>query len=177
MVTIVSREQCGLTPANPARMTYDAFRPIFGVTVHCTVTPAADPVATWREIQREYQSGRNVNHAAYGDIPYHDGITQDGRILAGRDHRYVGAHALSTHNIANRGTIGVALIGTGDNISPAAQSALRAWVYLMTLELGRRPLLFDHLDWRALGGISTACPDPATVAFIAQLRAEARDGH
>lgn len=176
MVEILTRDQCGLALPNRDRLSGRLPDHVVGVTVHCTVTPTADPVATWRQIQAEYLSGNNVNHAQYGDIPYNDGITLDGRILTGRPHGYVGAHALSTNNIANRWTLGVAIIGTGATITPAAEQALRTWLYLATLEIGHRPLLFDHLDWRAYGGISTACPDPATVAFVGQLRAEARAG-
>lgn len=171
---ILTRAQCGLAPANLAHLSIRSpDRPV-GITVHCTVTPTSDPVATWRQIQQEYLSGNNVNHAVYGDIPYNDGITLDGRILQGRDHRYVGAHALSAYNVANRVTLGVALIGTGANITPQAVTALRQYIYLATLELGHRPLLFDHYDWRALGGIATACPDPPTAFVVGQLRAEAR---
>jgi len=177
MVTIVTREQCGLQAPNPARMSTRPIGQVVGVTVHCTVTPTNDPLATWRQIQREYLDGNNVNHERYGDIPYNDGITLDGRILAGRAHGFVGAHALSTDNMANEITYGVAIIGSGTTITPAAEQALRVWLYLCTIELGRRPFVLDHLDWRAYGGIATACPDPATVAFVQQLRAEARAGH
>jgi hypothetical protein len=171
---ILSRADCGLAPPNTARLSLRGAERLIGVTVHCTVTPAADPVATWRQIQREYLTGNNVNGQKYGDLPYNDGITLDGRILQGREHKYVGAHATSSQNIANRLTLGVALIGTGASITPAAEAALRAYLYLAALELGHRALLWDHCDWRALGGISTACPDPPTIAFVAQLKAEAR---
>lgn len=177
MVTIVTREQSGLLAPNLARMGTRPIGDVIGATVHCTVTPAADPLATWRRIQREAMMGALPSGDLYGDIPYNDGITLDGRILQGRRHVYVGAHAKSNGNVANVHTIGVAIIGTGANITPAAETALRTWLYLLTLELGRRPILFDHLDWRALGGIVTACPDPPTIAFVEQLRRESRAGH
>lgn len=174
---VVSRAEMGLAPANTARLSLRGTDRLVGVTVHCTVTPTADPVATWRQIQAEYLSGNNVNHTVYGDLPYNDGITLDGRILQGRDHKYVGAHAMSTTNVANRVTLGVALIGTGANITPAAEAALRGYLYLASLELGHVPLVFDHYDWHALGGIATACPDPPTAFVVGKLRAELRGGH
>lgn len=177
VVQILDRTHLGLLPPNERRLSRRPIGNVIGVTVHCTVTPTVAPATTWRQIQAEYMDGHNVNHEVYGDLPYNDGITMDGAIFAGRDHGYVGAHAKSTDNMANNITLGVALIGTGQSISAQAEAALRTWLYLVTLELGRRPILFDHLDWRALGGISTACPDPATVAFVSQLRAEARAGH
>lgn len=176
MTTIVRRDQMKLAPPNLARLSIRRPDKVIGVTVHCTITPSADPVGTWKQIQAEYLSGHNVNHEQYGDLPYNDGITMDGRILEGRAHAYVGAHAASTNNVANRTTLGVAIIGTGDNITPQAIAALRTYVYLATLELGHRPLLFDHYDWRALGGIATACPDPPTAFVVGLLRAEARAG-
>lgn len=176
MVKIVTRQQMNLAPPITNRMSRRAPDKLIGVTVHCTVTPSDDPIGTWRAIQREYQSGQNVNHQVYGDLPYNDGITLDGRILQGRAHQYVGAHALSSTNVANRVTLGVAIIGTGASIAPAAITALRAYVYLATLELGHVPVLFDHYDWKTLGGIATACPDPPTAAVVAAFRRELR-GH
>jgi len=175
VVDIVRRSQWGAAPENPARLSERAPDKVVGITVHVTVTPTNDPLRKWRQIQTEYLNGNNVNHTKYGDIPYNDGITLDGRIVEGRAHHWVGAHATSATNVANRVTLGVALIGTGNGITPDAKAALRAYVYLATLELGHRPLLFDHYDWAAMGGISTACPDPPTAAFVAQLRQEARD--
>lgn len=175
--TIVTRQQCGLLAPNVARLSLRPVAQVVGVTVHVTVTPATDPLERWREIQHAAMNGSLPSGDHYGDIPYNAGITSDGRILAGRDGKYVGAHALSTGNVANIHTFGYALIGTGGVITRQAQTALRTAVYLTTLQLGRRPLLFDHFDWRALGGIATACPDPPTAAFVDQLRREARAGH
>lgn len=177
MVTIVGRDQVPLTQPEPARLRARSGKPVVGITVHVTVTGAADPLGTWRNIQGAAMGGSLPSGDIYGDIPYHDGISMDGRIIAGRNHRWVGAHAKSTNNLANEVTDGVAVIGTGAGISDAAKAALRAYIYLWTLEHHRRPLLFDHRDWWALGGIQTACPDPAIIAFVDQLRQEARSGH
>lgn len=177
MVDIWSRERCGLAPPDTSRLTKRDPGALVGVTFHVTVTPASDPVHTWQRIQAEYMSGNNVNHVKYGDLPYNEGVTLDGRILQGRQHRYVGAHATSDNNVANRVTLGLAVIGTGAGLSHAAQQAIREWLHLLRVELGHAPVLFDHYDWRAAGGIATACPDPAVAAFVALLRAEQRAGH
>lgn len=177
MVEILSREQCGLVPPDTSRLSFAHDDTVVGVTVHCTVTPTKDPVRKWREIQAQAMAGTLPSGDHYGDTPYNDGITLDGRILAGRSHSFVGAHAKSTHNLANRVTIGVAVIGDGKILTDPAKAALRVWLYLWTLEYGRRPQLFDHKDWLALGGIATACPDPPTIAFVNRLRLEARAGH
>ena len=171
---ILTRAQCGLLPPNLNRLEVATPGQLVGVTVHCTVTPTADPLATWRDIQSAEMRGADPSHDTYGDIAYNAGVTLDGRILTGRDRQWVGAHATSTNNVANRITIGVALIGTGGTITPAAELALRECLALAHLAFGHAPLIFDHLDWRALGGIATSCPDPPTVAFVAQLKAEAR---
>lgn len=160
----------------PSRLAVRSGRPVLGITVHVTVTGAGDPLGTWRNIQGAAMGGSLPSGDLYGDIPYHDGISMDGRIVAGRNHRYVGAHAKSARNLANELTDGVAFIGTGQGVSDAAKAAFRAYLYLWTVEHHRRPILFDHRDWWALGGIQTACPDDPIAAFVAQLRAEARTG-
>lgn len=174
MVEIVRRHELGLRPEDPSRLSQRPAGALLGVTVHVTVTGASDPVGTWRRIQAEYLDGTNVNHQRYGDLPYNDAVTMDGRILEGRAHHWTGAHALSAGNIANVHTLGVAVIGTGAGISQPAKRALRAYVYLAGLELHRPPALFDHFDWAAFGGIATRCPDPPIAAFVGQLRAEQR---
>lgn len=173
---IVTRAEWGALPENPARLSERAPTRLVGLTVHHTATSPLDPIGTWRQIQRDYLSGNNVNHERYGDTPYNDGITANGLILVGRAHHWKGAHARSARNIANEWTLGVAYVGDGDQLTDAARTALRLYVYLATLEIGHRPLLFDHNDWLALGGISTHCPGNALEAFVGQLRDEARHG-
>lgn len=176
MVQILTRSQCGLALPIPTRLAARTGSPVVGITFHVTVTPTDDPVAKWRQIQAEAMGGSLPSGDIYGDLPYHDGITLDGRILQGRAHRHVGAHATSAHNVANVATDGLAVIGDGRTLTEGAKAAIRAYVYLWTLEHDHRPQYFDHLDWRALGGIATACPDPPIVQFVDQLRREAREG-
>lgn len=177
MVTIVKRDKVPLAQPITSRLAVRSGAPVIGITFHVTVTGSADPCGTWRNIQGAAMGGALPSHDHYGDIPYHDGISMDGRIIEGRSHKYVGAHATSTHNVANTTTDGLAVIGSGNGLTDAAKLAIRTYVYLWTLEHHRRPVLFDHKDWRALGGIATACPDAAVEAFVAQLRQEARTGH
>lgn len=176
MVDVVRRARVPLAAPIYSRMQSRGDTAVVGITVHITASGADDPLGKWRAIQGAAMGGSLPSGDVYGDIPYHDGISMDGRIIEGRSHRFVGAHASSTGNLANRVTDGVAVIGTGAGISDGAKAALRTYVYLWTLEHHRRPLIFDHYDWRALGGIATACPDPAVAAFVAKLRQEARDG-
>lgn len=95
----------------------------------------------------------------YGDISYNAGCTDGGLILAGRDPRWVGAHARTLHNVANLSTYGIAYLGSGSP-TPAAVQALRAYIYVVILSLGHgHPIILPgHQDWRPFGGIATACP-------------------
>lgn len=176
MTRIITRREAGLALPIPSRLQRRDGRDVLGITFHVTVTGWDDPTRKWREIQGAAMGGALPSGDVYGDIPYHDGISLAGDILQGRAHVYVGAHAKSTGNLANVATDGVAVIGDGKWLTEPAKNAIRAYVYLWTLERGRRPLLFDHNDWRALGGIATACPGKAVEGFIAQLRREARSG-
>lgn len=173
MTQFLTREQLHLAPPIPSRLEV-AHDLVTGITLHCTGSPATNAALKWHDIQREAMAGTLPSHDLYGDHPYNAGVSLGGDVFAGRDHRWVGAHAASTHNVANRTTLGVALVGDGHTLDAKAEQAIRACVYLFQVAYRRKPLIFDHLDWRALGGIATACPGPAMVAFTAKLRAELR---
>lgn len=176
MVEIVPRDLCGLIAPDLTRLSTRT-DVVTAITVHDCGADVADPVAKWRQIDELARSGMLPSHDLYGDVPYNAGVTQDGRILEGRSAQYVGAHAASDNNVANRVSLGVCLIGSGQSIAPAAEEALRQY-FAVAAYVGRVHglLPFDHLDWRAFGGIITACPGPATVAFVAQIRADQRAG-
>lgn len=169
-----TREQAGLAAPDLGRL---AIRRdvVTGITFHCTGSPALDPVAKWRQIQQLAMLGKLPSRDLYGDQPYNAGIVLTGAfagvILPGRDLKYVGAHAASTDNVANRTTLGVAVIGDGSILSAAGWEAIEALVYVWAFGVYKRGLQpFDHLDWRAAGGITTACPGPAVIARVAAMK-------
>lgn len=168
-----TREQLHLALPNPARLSQRS-DVVVGITLHCTGAPTNDTVSKWRQIQALAMTGALPSGDRYGDHPYNAGVNLGGDIYAGRDTHWNGAHAASTHNVANRTTDGIALIGDGHTLTVAAEAAIRGCVYLFEVRYKRKPLIFDHLDWHALGGIATACPGPAMVSFTARLRAELR---
>lgn len=174
---IVSRAEWGALAENPARLSERQPSRIVGVTVHHTASSGADPIGEWRGIQRAAMSGKNVNGTIYGDIEYNDGFDAVGRLYVGRAHHWKGAHALSARNLANETTLGLAYIGNGDHLTAPAIAALRAYLYLATLEIGHRPLLFDHADWRPLGGIATHCPGAQLETVVQSIRDAWRHGN
>lgn len=168
---VVTRQECGLRPPNPARLTLRGGQPIWGIVAHITVTGASAPAATWRTIQAEYMDGHNVNHTVYGDLPYNVGISMDGRIFEGRDNRWVGAHAVSRNNVLNRQTIGVAFIGMPGQLTDAAKLAYKAIVYVTAVQLHRPMTLLCHSDAVAFGGPATSCPDEPIRSFVRSVAA------
>lgn len=170
-----TREQCGLRAPNPGKLALRANGPkggVLGVTVHWTgFASGPDPLATWRGIQRAEME------AEYGDLSYNAGVTDGGLILAGRDAKYVGAHAKAHANLANLSTYGVAYIGDRAP-TPAGIQALRAYIYvtILSLRLGHTILLPGHQDWVPFGGIPTACPgtlEPVVRAIRLDIGAKA----
>lgn len=176
MVNIVTRTECGLPAPNLARLS-KRVDVVTSITVHDCGADVTDPIGKWRQITELAMSGRLPSGDTYGDCPYNAGVTQDGRILEGRSASYVGAHAASHDNIANRVSLGVCLVGSGQSISAAAKEALLEYFELGAY-VSHRPALipFDHLDWRAFGGIVTSCPGPATVLWVARIREDQRAG-
>jgi hypothetical protein len=156
----ISRAQCGLATPNPARLTKRTDQ-VWGVTKHHTggnrPRSASESMGQWRALQAAAMSGANVNHTRYGDIEYNVGFDDFGQILVGRGNEWVGAHATSRNNVANRQTFGAVYLGSGDP-SPAAMQAFHAYCYVAGFTLGHAPLTLGHLDWVKWGGIPTACP-------------------
>jgi hypothetical protein len=157
----VTRAQSGLAAPDHSRLS-PRTDPIVGVTKHHTAgeTPRTplDSLRIWREIQSSAMSGANVNHTRYGDIEYNAGFDNFGQVLVGRDNGVVGAHATSTSNVANRLTLGIAFIGSGDPTADALH-ALAAYVFVVAYSITHHtPLDFAHRDWARYGGIVTDCP-------------------
>lgn len=173
-----TRSELGLLEPNTSRLggRHDL---VTGITWHCTGSATRDPIGKWLQIQELAMAGKLPSRDTYGDHPYNAGIVVDGdhrgAVLVGRDPKWVGAHAASSHNVANRTTIGIAIIGDGTTLSPSARTAMKAVVYVLAFGTYKRGLLaFDHLDWRGLGGIATACPGSAVIAEVNAMRARFR---
>lgn len=171
-----TREEAGLFTPNPQRLSTRTDL-VIGVTLHRTGSRTSDPLAKWKAIQQEAMLGTLPSGDKYGDTPYNAGIVIDGphaaAILPGRDPRWVGAHATSTKNVANRITLGLCVIGDG-SLTPAARAAIAGYVYVAALTYKRGMFLFDHLDFKALGGIPTSCPGDEIADYIAELRGQFR---
>lgn len=175
MTKVWTRAELHLAPPNVARLSprHDL---VTGITLHCTGAPVSGGggPAKWLQIQHLAMTGALPSGDVYGDHPYNAGVTLGGDVYQGRDNEWVGAHATSSHNVANRTTEGIALLGDGHVVTPEAENAIRLCITFYELRYKRRPVLFDHRDWRNLGGIATACPGAAVVRLTDKLRAELR---
>lgn len=152
---------------------------VTGITFHRTgerVKPSQTR-DVWKGIQQSAMNGTLPSGDRYGDHPYNVGVPVDGpdagNVYIGRDTRWNGAHAASTKNVANRVTLGVAVIGDGE-LTPKARDAIRGVVWVAALTYRRGLFLYDHLDWKALGGIATSCPGDDVADFVLDLRAHFR---
>lgn len=173
---VVTRQECGLRPANPARLQPRGGQPLWGITAHVTVTGSGAPAQTWRQIQAEYTSGNNVNHTVYGDLPYNVGISMDGRIFEGRSDQWVGAHAVSKNNLLNRQTLGVVFICQPGELTQAAKLAFRTVVLVNAAKYHRTLNLLCHSDAVLFGGPATGCPDDPIRPFVRSVAADAAHG-
>lgn len=118
---------------------------------------------------------RNIQHyhvgtLGYGDIAYGLLIDPNGVVYLGRDERvYVGAHAASHDNVANRLTHGVCFLGdlTVKFPSPAAQRAA-FWCLELMRFAGSGLLCWEHREWATYGppALPTACPGDAGARWV-----------
>lgn len=173
-----TREQCGLYTPNTGRLGSRTDL-VTSLTLHCTGSTVRDPLAKWLQIQQLAMAGQLPSGDRYGDHPYNYGLVLDGAhagaILPGRDLRWKGAHATSTGNIANRTSVGIAIIGNGETFTAAADKALAVLIFVLAFGTYKRGLqIFDHLDWAGDGGIPTACPGRAVIAKADALRKHVR---
>jgi len=158
----VTRDQAGLQPPNLARLSrHDPHDRRWGVTKHHTAgaTPHVplDSFRIWRELQASAMSGNNVNHTRYGDIEYNVGFDDFGQILVGRDSQWVGAHAASANNVANRMTFGAAYLGRATRrCRPSTRSTPTCTSRPCRSE--HAAITLGHKDWSRWGGIITDCP-------------------
>jgi hypothetical protein len=172
-VTFHDRASIGLRPPNTAHLTLrtaaERTTQHMGETFHHTGAGGAlfhqDPFARLRGIQAYH-----MDHLGYGDIAYEGGFDGDGNTFGLRDGIYVGAHAGSTGNIANRLTDGIVWLEDARGITTAGLQAFRWWVNLYTWVLRRPPVVYAHRWWaEGHGGLPTACPGDdwdAVVHFV-----------
>ena len=165
---VVPRSAWGAKPARPSRMT-----PSSGwnrITVHHSAEPnsplspsaLSDSTNSIRLIQKYHME--DPGHR-WGDIGYHFLIDSSGRVFAGRDLAWQGAHAGGSNN---RGNIGICLLGDFSRGSPpsAAKSALELLIEELRAGHGiPRSQVFAHNHF---GG--TACPGPALTSFVRRFR-------
>ena len=161
------------------------------LVLHHTATPNAGSGSDWPARVRQIWGFHTITND-WGDIGYHFLIDPNGVIYEGR---YQGLRTDGTvidgaHNYGfNRGTIGIAMLGTFEGVAPTAhaQAALDNLVaYLMTSARiqpdttayyahQRMTLntIVGHRDAQ-LPGRSTACPGTTLHALLPSIRVKAR---
>lgn len=128
-----------------------------GLTWHWTADGGhlfhPDPVQRLRGIWAYH-----VNTLGYGDIAYEGAFDADGNTFGLRDNRYVGAHAQSTLNEANRKTDGIVFLEDARGWTPAALAAFVWWHNLYRFARHHDPTHYAHRYWGRHGGQPTFCP-------------------
>jgi hypothetical protein len=160
------------------------FEPVAAIVIHHThgLNADPDPARTIREIHRFHTIDRG-----WGDIGYNFLIDSAGAIYEGRTNErggdvcagedasgrgVVGAHARTK----NRGSIGIALLGTYDDVRPtdAAVDALRDLVAGLAvrhgLDVAAADSILGHGDVAA-----TTCPGWGVRQILGQLRIAAAE--
>lgn len=187
-IDFLTRAQWRAAPERPGHLSRRRDL-LVGVTFHHTTGANLGDTDTG-------QWARNIQHfcfgRGYGDIEYnamirafvdpHDGKPR-GLFVEGRSARWVGAHATSTDNLANRTTSGVALMGDADEVlsHPKLVPTVRAlvglaWYFqLMYAHANgiKRSQRWGHREWHdhpSHGGIATACPRDSLLAIVHELK-------
>jgi N-acetylmuramoyl-L-alanine amidase len=168
-VAVIARSTWGAAKARDDRMEKNKGG-YTRITVHHSADP--NPVAldgttaktyeAVREIQKAHMDGKNTH---YGDIGYHFVIDPYGRVIAGRDLEWQGAHAYGDNNIQN---IGICLIGNFDEERPtqAALDALRREIEELRARYGiAKDHVLGHRELRA-----TECPGKYLMEWIKGYR-------
>jgi N-acetylmuramoyl-L-alanine amidase-like protein len=144
----------------------------FRITVHHTGRPftsaaAAITASKISAIQRDHQV-----RSGWADIAYHFVIDRAGRTWQGRVLSLQGAHA--GNDAANRGNIGVCLLGNFDVQRPTPEQAEATRALILQLENRFRigpESVFAHREVRAAHGLgSTGCPGRHLQSLVDELR-------
>lgn len=120
----------------------------------------ADSINTIQKVQRNH-----MQTESYGDIGYHFLIDSAGRVFAGRDMRYQGAHAGGANNRRN---IGICLMGNFEHGSPS--SSAMSTLNKMLVDLRRthrieRTRIVGHGELK-----NTACPGRSLANWTKEYR-------
>lgn len=159
-VAVWSRQEMHMRAPNPAHLSlrsdYDQSHKL-GLTHHWTGEGGTlykpNPVQRWLGIQAFHMDSRGM-----GDIAYENGYDADANIFAGRDARFVGAHALSPHdNQANRLTEGCCFLEDKRGWTDGAMAAFIFLHDIYALFNHHTPGLFAHRWWDQTLG-KTICP-------------------
>ena len=164
---VLGRQQWRARPADPGRLT-PATDPWTWITVHHSAMPDAPRLDgslgtsayALRDIQRAQMNG-----SSFGDIGYHFLIDPSGRVFAGRDMRWQGAHASGDNN---RGNVGICLLGNFEHEQPtrSALSALHGLIEELRATHGiARRRVKPHGYWK-----STVCPGRHLLPHLARYR-------
>ncbi len=150
------------------------YAPVQKIIIHHTATSnnPADPAAAVRAIYYYH-----TIEQGWGDIGYHYLVDQEGRVYQGRNggDNIVAAHALNH----NKGSLGVALLGTFTNSSPSpkAQQALESFLLAKSVQHGIDPngrSVFVGEDVPNILGhrdvVSTTCPGVPVYESLSFLR-------
>ena len=159
MLNVITRDQWGAQPANPAV----AVRPLDQVTawvVHYTDAAALPLLENEEEAVRAIQNYHMLNNGWF-DIAYHYLIGNDGNVFAGRRADQVGAHCQGF----NTPSIGVAFL-TDDGISPAAGAAFVELVQTVEFVVLHRQLNIDKHSEH----VQTSCPGPKVGPWVDAVR-------
>jgi len=156
-------------PKRPVGNRLDPMGRIYRITVHHSAvvlrrTDVGSARSAIRHIQKEHMDGRG-----YGDIGYHYLIDPSGRIWAGRELKFQGAHARGRHN---EGNIGICVLGSfvrgrdGQAPTVAQVHSLTALVELLRKQFVIPPTqLHTHREF-----VATACPGDRLQAVVDRLR-------
>lgn len=153
---ILPRSAWGAAPPAITRLTPNR-RQYTRITVHHSALPAAS-LRTVGEAAEEIKDIQTVHmrDKNFGDIGYHFVIDPAGRIYAGRDLKWQGAHAGGDDGVNNIANIGICLLGDFDHERPDPR-ALRALEQLIDALCERHGIAHNrvkgHQDYKA-----TQCP-------------------
>lgn len=169
-MAIYTRQQLALPDPKPNCLAKRT-DPLQGITWHWTGTDGTlYRPSSFQRLHAIYDY--HVNHLGYCDIAYNSAFDADGNIFALRGHEWVGAHAASPNNLANRTTLGIVFLEDRRGMTAAGLNAMNLLNYFFMIENRHWPQWWAHEYWARANGTPTACPGP----YITQI-VRAHGGH